>query len=103
MSQSGHEICMCGGYSVRQRWNWIPDAAAGKTGGAQATAAAAPKKQGPTIILFIVGGMTYSEMRAAYEVANATDYQIIIGKCVSVKVHRQSCLSCRLHFSLALQ
>lgn len=40
----------------------------------------APKKLGPTIIVFIVGGMTYSEMRAAYEAANSTDHQIIIGE-----------------------
>ena len=26
--------------------------------------------------------MTYSEMRAVYEAANATDYQIIIGKII---------------------
>ena len=88
MSQNSHgtaKFDRCVGCSVRQRWNWIPDAAASKTGGPQAAAAAAaPKKQGPTIILFIVGGMTYSEMRAAYEAANATDYQIIIGKYVCI-------------------
>ena len=75
-------------FSVRQRWNWIPSKGegAGKGGGAQAVTGAqsAPKKSGPTIIIFIVGGMTYSEMRAAYEAANATDYQIIIGECVKL-------------------
>lgn len=77
----------CGNASVRQRWNWIPKQgdAGTKAGGSQA--AAAPKKRGPTIIVFIVGGMTYSEMRAAYEAANSTDYQIIIGEqrfCLSI-------------------
>lgn len=66
---------------MRQRWNWIPKQGdSGAKGGGGQAAAAAPKKFGPTIILFIVGGMTYSEMRAAYEAANATDYQIIIGE-----------------------
>jgi syntaxin-binding protein 1 len=74
-------VCVWG-VSVRQRWNWIPKQGEtpGKAGASQAMAAA-PKKTGPMLILFIVGGMTYSEMRAAYEAANATDYQIIIGKC----------------------
>lgn len=68
-------VCVC---SVRQRWNWIPKD--GESAGKSQSPAAAPKKLGPTIIIFIVGGMTYSEMRAAYEAANATDYQIIIGE-----------------------
>lgn len=64
--------------SVRQRWNWVPKQGEGsKTSGAQPIAA---KKNGPTIILFIVGGMTFSEMRAAYEAANATECQVIIGQ-----------------------
>ncbi len=71
-------VCVC---SVRQRWNWIPKQGEGaaKAGGSQATAVA-PRKVGPTMIIFIVGGMTYSEMRAAYEAANTTGHHVIIGK-----------------------
>lgn len=76
-------VCMC---SVRQRWNWIPKQGDGAGKGATGTqgGAAAATKKGPTIIIFIVGGMTYSEMRAAYEAANATDHHVIIGKCKTV-------------------
>ncbi len=45
----------------------------------QATAAAPVKRGGPTIIIFVVGGMTYSEMRAAYEASAATNCEVIIG------------------------
>ena len=37
------------------------------------------RKKGGRVILFIVGGMTYSEMRAAYEVGNAAKKDVIIG------------------------
>ena len=40
---------------------------------------------GPKIIIFIVGGMTYSEIRSVYEVMNtkaAKDATIYIGKLV---------------------
>ena len=40
-----------------------------------------PAKMGPTIILFVVGGMTYSEMRVAYEAASSTSHHVIIGEC----------------------
>ena len=44
------------------------------------------KKAGPTIIIFIVGGMTYSEMRAIYEVSKATtDCEVVLGECVSLQ------------------
>jgi syntaxin-binding protein 1 len=33
----------------------------------------------PRVILFVIGGMTYSEMRVAYEVAAATNHDIFIG------------------------
>lgn len=39
-----------------------------------------PKKAGPTIIVFIVGGMTYSEMRAAYEAAQSSSYEVVVGE-----------------------
>lgn len=42
---------------------------------------AAPKPpSGPPIILFIVGGMTYSEIRSAYEIAETFDREVYIGK-----------------------
>ena len=41
----------------------------------------AAKKDGPTVIIFVIGGMTYSEMRAIYDVSRATpDREVIIGK-----------------------
>ncbi|CAI8007026.1 Syntaxin-binding protein 1 [Geodia barretti] len=56
--------------SVRQRWNWIPTQRGGGV----------DKEAGPTIMIFIVGGMTYSEMRAIYEISKTTsDCEVIIG------------------------
>ncbi|KAI9474083.1 MAG: Sec1-like protein [Benjaminiella poitrasii] len=41
---------------------------------------AAPKPpSGPPIIIFIVGGMTYSEIRSAYEIAETYDREVYIG------------------------
>ncbi|KAI8146412.1 Sec1-like protein [Fennellomyces sp. T-0311] len=41
---------------------------------------AAPKPpSGPPVIIFIAGGMTYSEMRSAYELAQAHDRDVYIG------------------------
>ncbi|KAI7892453.1 Sec1-like protein [Mucor mucedo] len=41
---------------------------------------AAPKPpSGPPIIIFIVGGMTYSEIRSAYEIAETFDREVYIG------------------------
>eukprot|EP00158_Paraphelidium_tribonemae_P008493 Partr_v1_DN28591_c1_g1_i2_m73046 putative syntaxin binding protein len=37
------------------------------------------RRKGGKIIIFVVGGMTYSEMRAAYEVTNAFNKDVIIG------------------------
>lgn len=63
--------------SVRQRWNWVPNQ---RPGGAESKEAQAAKKAGPTTIVFIIGGMTHSEMRAIYEVSKASsDCEVVIG------------------------
>jgi len=39
-------------------------------------------KNVPRLIVFIVGGCTFSEMRTAYEVTNAVkNWEVIVGKC----------------------
>lgn len=38
------------------------------------------RKRAGRIIVFVAGGMTYSEVRAAYELGNATKKDIIIGR-----------------------
>ena len=43
-------------------------------------AAATAKKSGPTIIIFVVGGLSYSEMRAAYDASEATNREVIVGE-----------------------
>lgn len=53
----------------------------------KAAAAKAVKKDGPTIFIFIVGGVTYSEMRAINEVC----------VCVCVFVRERNCPVSLLH------
>lgn len=36
-------------------------------------------KNVPRLIVFIIGGMSYSEMRCAYEVSSSKNWEVIIG------------------------
>ncbi len=39
----------------------------------------------PRIFVFVVGGMSYSEMRAAYEVTAAVkNWEVIVGQCIFI-------------------
>lgn len=41
-------------------------------------------KNVPRVIVFIIGGISHSEMRCAYEVTNdLKNWEVIIGKCFS--------------------
>ena len=57
----------------------------------QTPGATAAKKSGPTIIIFVVGGLTYSEMRAAYEASVATNREVIVGKSLLVMLLQSNC------------
>lgn len=51
------------------RYNWHKDRSA------------TAQKNMPRLLVFVVGGMTYSEMRAAYEVTKSgKNWEVIIGK-----------------------
>lgn len=52
-------------YSVRYAYNWHKDKGA---------------KNMPRLIVFVVGGITYSEMRTAYEVTKSgKNWEVVIG------------------------
>lgn len=61
------------------------------TGGTPEKALAEEKKRGGRIIIFIIGGMTYSEIRTIYELGNATRKDIVIGKCCFRRRRRLRC------------
>ena len=46
---------------------------------AAAGAAAAPPFSGPRVVVAVLGGATYSELRAAYEVSRDTHREVIMG------------------------
>ena len=67
-------------FSLRTtRTTWIKD-----TKQAKPTSTADPKsvnsKNGPPVIVFMLGGLSFSEMRVAYEVSKEWNRDIFIGK-----------------------
>jgi syntaxin-binding protein 1 len=50
------------------------------------------KREGTRLIVFVVGGVTYSEIRVVYEVSKAKNRDIIIGnsQALSLKIHTTS-------------
>jgi syntaxin-binding protein 1 len=48
-------------------------------------------KNGPPIILFMLGGLSFSEMRVAYEISKEWNRDIYIGKSESFIIKRHHC------------
>ncbi|KAI9189265.1 syntaxin binding protein 1 [Blastocladiella emersonii ATCC 22665] len=67
-----------GGTSLRStKPSWQQKKSGGAGAGGDAAAAGPPK--GGRLIVFVLGGMTYSEIRSVYEVAAAMNKEVIIG------------------------
>ena len=52
---------------------------AGKSGGGTSSQAAIARAKSARLIVFVAGGLTYSELRSVYEVANALNREVFIG------------------------
>ncbi|KAI9223501.1 Sec1-like protein [Blastocladiella britannica] len=63
--------------STKPTWQQKKPGTAGGAGGSDAGSMAAPK--GGRTVIFVLGGMTYSEIRATYEVAAAAGKEVLIG------------------------
>jgi len=55
-------------------------------------------KSGPRLIVFIVGGVTYSELRSAYEVTNVSKtWDVIIGQSAAVNSSADIVVTYKIH------
>lgn len=60
-------------------WTWGEGTAAAATANAFENIATRNEAQGPAVILFIVGGVTFSEIRTVYETSRLSGKQCFIG------------------------
>lgn len=47
---------------------------------------------GPRVTVFILGGVTFSEMKAAYDVTKQMNRQVIIGMCIALGTAFSACV-----------
>eukprot|EP00127_Corallochytrium_limacisporum_P003433 Clim_evm61s149 gene=Clim_evmTU61s149 len=70
--------------SARSRPGWAQKKAAGSSA-KSAAPAAAPQAKGKKVVVFVIGGISYSEMRCAYEVSKARNADVFIGGTAVLK------------------